>query len=303
MDFQDIYLHHSPRTSSSSAVDLTGTPAGLASSAPQSPSLDPSDSQNAVSRRRTSWGRVEPGQDPLRFEQSTHAPTSSSHTVNDDPFYSPPDDPLSLPYAPSNVTTHYESSLPELNTYSTSQAGPSTASLIPPREFDGREDDEAHLTTHMSHNHGEHWSQDSIDDPERSAGATPRSRRRTVRYSTVASPLKRTGTAIKSVSKNLRRVSLRVVNLAGAGLETQMRLADGDDDSLRSAKRKGKEDGDEEEEEEEELPDLSKSLPIRGRTLGFLGPNSKLRLALLKFLVYPYVFPSCVRFFLLLILE
>ncbi|KAA1473328.1 hypothetical protein DENSPDRAFT_779605 [Dentipellis sp. KUC8613] len=39
------------------------------------------------------------------------------------------------------------------------------------------------------------------------------------------------------------------------------------------------------------MPDLSKSLPIRGRTLGFLGPNSRLRYAMYRFLVYPWTEP------------
>ncbi|KAK7434248.1 calcium channel protein [Stygiomarasmius scandens] len=54
------------------------------------------------------------------------------------------------------------------------------------------------------------------------------------------SPLKRTGTAIKSTSKTLQRASLQVVNIANNGLEHQVRLA-GDDGKL-------------EEDRDEELP-------------------------------------------------
>jgi hypothetical protein len=129
------------------------------------------------------------------------------------------------------------------------------------------------------------WEQGYGEDAEQSAGATPRSRRKTVRYSLTSSPLKKTGTAIKSVSQNLRRVSLRVVNLAGAGLENQIRLADDDDDEARGKRSvsigKGNDEGD-----SGDFPDLSNNLPIRGRTLGFLDSNSKLRLALYNFLVY-----------------
>src|ERR1700726_1096562 len=76
------------------------------SSAPNSPSLDPSDS-SAFTRRRTSWGnREDAGQDPLRFNMS-HSPsagpsTSFTHlnsisiddprrlySLNDDSFYPP----------------------------------------------------------------------------------------------------------------------------------------------------------------------------------------------------------------------
>lgn len=87
-----------------------------------------------------------------------------------------------------------------------------------------------------------------------------------------------------NVSRNLRRASLRVVNFGGLGLEDHVRLDDMEDE--RMAKQE-----DEEEEEDaaddEALPDLSKTLPIRGRTLGCLGPTSTLRLAMYRFLVYP----------------
>ncbi len=35
-----------------------------------------------------------------------------------------------------------------------------------------------------------------------------------------------------------------------------------------------------------ELEDLSKVIPIRGRTMGFMGPTNSIRVALYKFLVY-----------------
>ena len=115
-------------------------------------------------------------------------------------------------------------------------------------------------------------------DPERS-GASGRARRRTVRYST--SPLKKTGTTIQTFSRNLRRASLRVVNFGGLGLDEHVRLEDVDE------RRDKRDDEDEVPEEDEALPDLSKTLPIRGRTLGWLGPRSQLRLAMYKFLTYP----------------
>lgn len=131
-----------------------------------------------------------------------------------------------------------------------------------------REDDEAHLTGNMSR------SGSDYDDPERSPATS--NRRRTIRYSTSPSPLKKTGTAIKSVSNNLRRVSLRVVNLAGSGLDNRVRLPE---DEARKRPP---------EEEDQVVVDNDPS-PIRGRTLGFLGPHNPLRLALYKFLIYPYV--------------
>ncbi|KAJ7078435.1 Ion transport protein-domain-containing protein [Mycena belliarum] len=95
-------------------------------------------------------------------------------------------------------------------------------------------------------------------------------RRRTLRYSTSPSPLKKTGTAIKHVSQNLRRASVRVVNMASVGLE---RLPD------------------DKKDDDDHLPDLAQTLPIRGRTLGFLGPTSTLRLLCFNFLVYPWTEP------------
>jgi hypothetical protein len=80
-------------------------------------------------------------------------------------------------------------------------------------------------------------------------------------------------------------MSLRVVNLAGSGLENQLKLRDGDDDP-----------GDH-EEDDNDLPDLSKVIPIRGWTLFFLGPDSRLRLWLYKMLVKPcgifFTFSRC----------
>ncbi|KAG6853801.1 hypothetical protein C0991_001251 [Blastosporella zonata] len=276
MEHQETYLHR-PTTPKSTAIDLTGSPAGILASAPTSPSLGPSNSSGSFSRRRTSWGqRLDVGQDPLQldpFQETPSAALSSSasgaqptYPVGDDLFSSPTDD-RSFPFS-----ARYGSQNKNMNPYSSSQPGLSSASLFSPRESDSevedghREDDEAHLTSNMSLN-------GTDQDPERSAALTPRSRR-TLRYSPSASPLKKTGTAIKSMSQNLRRASVRVVNLASAGLENQMRLAEGVED------------------EEEPLPDLSKTLPIRGRTLGFLGTDSKVRLALFNFLVYPWTEPT-----------
>ncbi|KAK0201179.1 Ion transport protein-domain-containing protein [Desarmillaria ectypa] len=275
---EEIYLQHPiiPRSSSSSAIDLTGTPAGIASAPPSpSPSLDTSD---RITRRRASWGRVEAGQDPLSgfgthsFAANTSA-TPAVYTINDDPFDSPTDDvaPFSRDFSYSSIVNHYDDAQNDM--YMSGQAGPSTASLIqaPGVQRDGgKDDDEMGLTSRSPPS--ERWSEYRANDPENVAGATPRLRRRTVRYSTTPSPLRKTGTAIKSVSQNIRRMSLRVVNLAGAGLETQMRLADDDPDEVKT----------------EELPDLTQRLPLRGRTVCCLGPQSRVRLALYRMLVYPW---------------
>ncbi|KAG1748102.1 hypothetical protein EDB19DRAFT_1605451, partial [Suillus lakei] len=66
-------LSHSTQSSSSSAIDLTITITitGLATSAPPSPTLHPSvDGGRSVTRRRTSWAKLDVGQDPLRLNIS-----------------------------------------------------------------------------------------------------------------------------------------------------------------------------------------------------------------------------------------
>ena len=71
--------------------------------------------------------------------------------------------------------------------------------------------------------------------------------------------------------------------MTGAGMDEHIRLADVDDE---------KDVGDEEDNEIEkgydmlDLEDLAKAMPIRGRTLGFMGPTDRVRLALYKFLIY-----------------
>ncbi|KAF8151534.1 high-affinity cell membrane calcium channel [Crassisporium funariophilum] len=149
----------------------------------------------------------------------------------------------------------------------------------------------------MSHSGTGENSPDSYSsgDPELDGGATPRTRRRTVRYSVTPSPLKRTGTAMKSVSKNLRRMSLRVVNLANTGLEGQLRLGDGED----TAKSKKSALDDDDDDDGPPAPDLKQVLPIRGRTLGFLGPESRIRLTLFRFLVHPLTEPIILIFIIL----
>lgn len=168
----------------------------------------------------------------------------------------------------------------ENNVYSIAQPGQSSASLIS-RDSETEtipEDDEARLTSNMGmpgHNTG--WQEDfsggSSPDTERNVGLTPNSRQKTVRYSVSPSPMKKTGSAFRSMSRSIRHISLRVVNLGGVGLDDSIRLPDDDDQKVADYK-------------EEDLPDLSKRLPIRGRTLGYFGPQSRVRLALFNFLVH-----------------
>ncbi|KAI0822128.1 Ion transport protein-domain-containing protein [Trametes gibbosa] len=175
--------------------------------------------------------------------------------------------------------------------YSASQPGQSSASLISNHFQESgdttdstRDDDEAHLTSNMSRQGaGTEWDRAEGFDAERS-GASSRGRRRTVRYRTP--PLKKTGTTLETVYRNLRRASLRAVNFGGLGLDEHVRLQD-----IHEPDEKKDEDDDDLPDEDEALPDLTKTLPIRGRTLGCLGPHSRLRLAMYKFLVYTWTEP------------
>jgi len=260
---------HLQSTSSSSAVDLTGTPAGLAASLPPSPSLSPKDGPESVTRRRPSWSAPR-----VSFPHPTMQTSTLTFSLDDDPFVSPvvsPDDDTPPRSRAGNA-------------YLTTQAGPSSASLIPTSPED--EGDEAHLTPNTSHQHPPGWSIHDIKDPERSIGASPRSRRKSNRYSTSLSPLKKTSTTLQSVSRSFRRMSVRVVNFAGRGLDDHVRLDDADEEVFPGRKGDGE---DSEEPDYPALPDLRKSLPIRGRALSFMGPTNTIRLFMYRFLLFPYV--------------
>ncbi|CAA7264458.1 unnamed protein product [Cyclocybe aegerita] len=305
MDNHDTYLHHpSPSRAipNSSSIDLTGNPG------PPSPSLEASGSTLA---RRRSWGnRLRDGAgtsngsspDPLQLDLNTAAQTQGSPrrsgnttttavggramTSQEDPFHDEQSRGYTYTitsargYGPRTGLDAFDTDV-----YSNAQAGPSMASLMDQHrghfeheiEDGHREDDEAHLTANMSRSGMS--DEDAMADPEHDGGTTPRSRRKTLRYSVSPSPLKKTESAMKSVSKNLRRMSLRVVNLANTGLEGQLRLGDGQDKKV------------DDDDDGPPAPDLKRVLPIRGRTLGFLGPDSQIRLTLFRFLVHPLTEP------------
>ena len=288
MEHQKIILHQSsPSNSVTSAIDLP--------SPSPSPSLIIEADHSAIARRR-SWGnnklRESPKADnssphPLHLDLDSNMSSRGGGSAGQEPFLS----------THEHTIPHYADQV-----YS---EGTSRVSLIhghfehEAQDDNHREDDQAHLTSNMSRTGTDSLllEQDtssslpttpeySINDPEIEGGATPRTRRRTLRYNVATSPLEKAETAIKSVSNNLRRMSLRVVNLANTGLEGQLRLGDGDEDDKRLVEE-------DEEDEGPPQPDLSKVFPIRGRALGFLGPESKIRLTLFNFLVHPCVSYSC----------
>jgi hypothetical protein len=133
--------------------------------------------------------------------------------------------------------------------------------------------------------------------------ATPRTRRRLEqRYSANLSPstIQRSGTAIKRLSRGLRRVSWRVVNFAGAGLDDHIRLPDDGDqvDATGDRRRRPSPDNDEDGDDRTVQPfaDLSRKVfPLRGRSLGLFGPTSRVRRAMYDFLIFPCVFRLYLR--------
>lgn len=274
-----------PSGSSSSAIDLTGTSAGL-SSGPISPALYPSDSPSHTHNRarRRSWGRADAGPDPLHFQSSMATHSASRSNANrrtppglilEDPFYSPTEDTNLREYPPPPPIGPRGGS---------AYASQSSASLIS-GSSGNRDDDEERLTVNVfGMGSSREWDgEEDLDlnaDTERTVPSSALTRRkRTIRYSTSPSPLKKTESAFVNVSRSLRRASLRVVNFAGAGLEDSIRLPD--DDELV---------GDEGWKDGDVISDMGKDMPIRGRTLGIFGPQSRVRLFLYRFLMH-----SCVR--------
>jgi hypothetical protein len=240
-------------------------------------------------RKRASWGQVAPGEDPLRIlpasvsasetsaPTTTPTPSSSKPLLLDDPFWTGPPSRADLAIAPTAYPNHPGPS--RMARFASSQSAASAVSLISRDTDPGsvRSDDEAELTQNMS------WASPT-PDPERS--------RRTHRYS--AAPLAKSGPTLQSLSRNMRRISVRVVNFAGRGVEDHVRLDEQDyDDDEKAAL------GD---DSFEQVPSSSASArraeeaasapafrPLRGRTLGFLSSTNPVRLAMYRMLVSPYV--------------
>lgn len=276
---------------------------GSATSEPPSPSLSPSLSrEGSFSRRRLSWGRMERQtvdgfRDPLRLNWGDTVPGPDIPPPNEDPFEldTPEDDddlprrfpreryPLARMNGPS--VSSQASLVPSSRTKSTSSNDFNDLDL---------DDDEARLTSFASTSAGRERSARSTHlDPSMASGMdierTPDSRsskRRSARYSVSPSPASR----LRSMKRTLRRVSMRVVNLKGRGLDERsnaIRLPDDNGDAGGA----GKADKEEMEDEdmEDDLPDLEAKAPLRGRTLGFLGPSSQLRYTMFRVLTQPCV--------------
>ncbi|KAF8840292.1 hypothetical protein BDN67DRAFT_996862 [Paxillus ammoniavirescens] len=169
---------------------------------------------------------------------------------------------------------------------------PSSASLLSTPDSDAdtsKDDDELRLTANKSQssaNGHSYWSEDPSVDSERTGGATPRSKRRTIRYSTAPSPLQRTGTALKTA---LRRASLRVANARAH--DTSIRLPDGDKDDYDIDSSSEDNEDILQDEQDDNLARRTHHLTLRGRAIGFLGPTNPLRLSLYHMLTHSYTEP------------
>ncbi|KAG8944623.1 calcium channel protein [Tulasnella sp. 424] len=93
----------------------------------------------------------------------------------------------------------------------------------------------------------------------------------------------RTMGTLKTMGRNIRRASMRVVNLAGVTLEDRpMRL---EDESPDERKRNTPFPG-----QDEDMPEMSRER-LRGRTLGVFGPQSVVRRAMLSLLLWRWTEP------------
>jgi hypothetical protein len=314
------------QSSSSSAVELITS--ATVTGAPNSPSLLPStDSRSSFARRRLSWARADSdGRADLPTSMNDPGPSSrpsvssqpglTDYALDDDPFVSHQPTPwadLDDPFRPS-IISHYDD--PDPFAYSNNPyARTSTTSLIPSsrRGSSPTLDDSAQLTptlstTNMnpnnktqdaaadddnSHDHND-WRTDS--EQHMFGDDTPRTRRRLQqRYNANLTPssVQRSGTAIKRLSQGLRRISWRVVNFAGAGLDDHIRLPDGSDqvDATRDGRRPSMDSEDDDSRSVEPFADPGrKSLPLRGRTLCLFESTSRVRRAMYDFLIFPCVF-------------
>lgn len=234
-------------------------PSALSSSPSIASGSSPLNSDTAGLSRRLSWNR---GTEDDQPRMST-SPSFSN------PYYTRRTDSL-------DFENPFEEDHPR-NPYSIER--PSQTSLADFQETtSGVADDEQHLTGAAR----PPWrGDDTYDDDTERLAADPIKRRRE-RY-VGSSPLRSAsasvgGNALRAMSRSIRRVSIRVVDLASTGTKDQaVRLEDlpDDDPDPRGA--------------EETLPNLT-GTRLRGSTLGIFGADSRIRRAMFNFLQWPYVY-------------
>lgn len=194
-------------------------------------------------------------------------------------------------------------------TYTRFQAQPSTANLVahdPDDDFDHHathgtgdeeteDEDEQRLTTAAHPPWRGDDEEDDGYDAERNAGIPVHhainNHRRERRY-VGSSPLRSAsigGSALRAMSRNLRRVSVRVVDLASSGTKDQQ-----SSQSKSHAVRLENEEDDEDNavpSHHHQAPiEASRPLtdtPLRGNTLGYFGPYSRVRRWLYDALLWP----------------
>ncbi|KZW03268.1 hypothetical protein EXIGLDRAFT_664412 [Exidia glandulosa HHB12029] len=189
------------------------------------------------------------------------------------------DDPLA---SNASLVPHVPARLNEPAPFPAHEAG-SRASLDSP-SYQSTDDQEDERLTSYEH------------DPE----ASPRSpgRRRTDRFNQ-ESALKKSSATLRVVSKNIRRMSVRVVNLAGLGVENQHRIRLPDDplDGLpqptNAAAKLAAQVLAEEHDDEPEQPfaDAATLPKLRGRTLGVFSARSRIRKAMYNLLLWSWTEP------------
>ncbi|KAF8321114.1 hypothetical protein DL93DRAFT_1599778 [Clavulina sp. PMI_390] len=123
------------------------------------------------------------------------------------------------------------------------------------------------------------------EDDERRAGNAIKGRRNRYVGSTPTRSGTLGGSALRAMSRNFKRMSLRVVDIASSSTtrEHGVRLDDEDDEDLNEKTPHP-------ENAETPHPESPPSR-LRGTTLGIFGPHSGVRLALLNFLVAPWTEP------------
>ena len=193
-------------------------------------------------------------------------------------------DPLtSLAYPASNPfdDDEEESSGAGRTAYNLQQ--PSETSLVAdfhdgPRS--GLADDQQRLTSAAQPFWGVRNGEGGCDDDDEERSAMNRRRRKYVRTSLPSASLG--GSALRAVSRNLRRMSIRVVDLASSGTRDQgVKLEDEDDEkSIHGS-------------DSEEPTPTSQQLKLRGRALGMFSSGSRVRRAMYNLMLSPYVMLYC----------
>ncbi|KAG8959952.1 calcium channel protein [Tulasnella sp. 419] len=229
------------------AVDGETPTTGRTSSRTHSPVLE---HPGGGLQRRFSWSRndgdADSPQRPVILTTPEHAAAPLRHSVT--PYEAPfKDAEQPRPYFHHDFPTQSQGSLES-----------------------GADDDEVHLTGAVR------WQSDTEGNQDRPV-------RTQNRYKDVNSPLARVPT-LKSVSRNLRRVSVRVVNLAGITLEDRpIRLEDDHMDETPKALETPT------GENPSFLPNHASALP--GRTLGVFGPHSTFRRTMYNVLTWTWTEP------------